>query len=54
MIMARWRKKWTTQVMINKMEERRKVKITNVKYRRLNNQLRRETDRAKEVDMEEK
>jgi hypothetical protein len=36
------------------MEERRIVKATNVKeYIRLNNELRRETDRAKEVYMEE-
>jgi hypothetical protein len=34
--------------MIKKMEKRRIAKTTNVKeYRRLNNQLRRETDRAK-------
>ena len=40
--------------MIKKMEEKRKAKTINVKeYRRLNNQLRRETDRAKEVYMEE-
>ena len=37
------------------MEERRIAKTINIKeYRRLNNQLRRETDRAKEVYMEEK
>ena len=48
------RKTWITETMIKKMEERRKVKTTNVKqYRRLNNQLRRETDKAKEVYMEE-
>ena len=36
------------------MEKRRTAKITNFKeYRRLNNQLRRETDRAKEVYMKE-
>ena len=40
--------------MINKMEGRRKAKTTKVKeWRRLNNPLRRETDRAKEVYMEE-
>ena len=34
------------------MEERRIAKSTNIKeYRRLNNQLRRETDRAKEVSI---
>ena len=36
------------------MEERRKAKITNVReYRRFNNQLRRKTNRAKEVYIEE-
>ena len=36
------------------MEERRIAKTINIKeYRRLNNQLRRETDKAKEVYMEE-
>ena len=36
------------------MEERRKAKSTNVKeHRRLNNQMRRETDRAEVVYMEE-
>ena len=40
--------------MIKKMEQRRITKTTNIKqYRRLNNQLRREPDRAKEVYMEE-
>ena len=40
--------------MIKKMEERRIPKTTNIKeYRRLINQLRRETDRAKEVYMQE-
>jgi len=40
--------------MINKMEERRRPETANVKeYRSLNNQLKRETDRAKEVYMEE-
>ena len=40
--------------MIKKMEERRIAKTTNIKgYRRLNSQLRRETDRAKEAHMEE-
>ena len=47
------RKPWITEAMINKMEER-KAKTTQVKeYRRLNSQLRRETDRAKEAHMEE-
>jgi len=36
------------------MEERKIAKTTNVKeYRRLNNQLKREIDRAKEVHMED-
>jgi hypothetical protein len=40
--------------MIKKMEERRIAKTTNTKeYRRLNNQLRIEIDRAKDVYMEE-
>jgi hypothetical protein len=40
--------------MIKKIEKRSTAKSTNVKeYRRLNNQLKRETDRAKEVYMEE-
>ena len=40
--------------MVKKMEGRKTAKTTNIKeYRRLNNQLRRETDRAKEVYMEE-
>ena len=48
------RKPWITEAMIKKMEERRIAKTTNIKEnRRLNNQLRRETDRAKEVYMEE-
>ena len=39
--------------MIKKIEERRIAKTTNVKeYRKLNNQLRRETYKAKEVCME--
>ena len=42
------RKPWITKAMIKKMEEIRIAKTTNVKeHRRLNNQLRRETDRAK-------
>jgi len=48
------RKAWITEAMMKKMEERRIAKITNIKeYRRLNNQLRREIDRAKKVYMEE-
>ena len=43
------RNPWITEAMIKKMEERRIAKTTNIKeYRRINNQLRRETDRAKE------
>ena len=46
------RKPRITEALINKMETRRIAKTTNVKaYRRLNNQLRRETDRDKEVYM---
>ena len=48
------RKPWITETMIKKMEERRIAKTTNIKaYRKLNNQLRRKTERAKEVYMEE-
>ena len=48
------RKSWITEAMIKTMEERRIAKTTTIKYYiRLNNQLRRETDRAKEVYMEE-
>jgi hypothetical protein len=48
------RKPWITEAMIKKMEERRIAKTTNIKkYKRLNNQRRRETDRAKEVYMKE-
>ena len=47
-------KPWKTETMIKKIEERRIAKTTNVKeYRRLNNQLKTKTDRAKEVYMEE-
>ena len=43
-------KQWTTEAIINEMEERRKVKTTNAKeYKGLNNHPRKETDRAKEV-----
>ena len=42
------RKPWITEAMITKMEERRIPKCTNIKeYRRLNNQLRKETDRGR-------
>ena len=48
------RKPWITEAMIKILEERRTAKTTNFKeYRRLNNEPRRETDRAKEVYMEE-
>jgi hypothetical protein len=41
---------WLTAIK----EKIRKTKTTNIKeYRRLNNQLRRETDRTKEVYMKE-
>ena len=50
----RARKPWITKEMLEKMEERRKCKNVNKEeYRRLNNALRRETDRAKEKYMEE-
>jgi hypothetical protein len=41
------RKPWITEATIKKMEQRRIAKTTTI-----NNQLRRETDRAKEVYME--
>ena len=48
------RKPWITEAMIKKMEERSLAKTTNIKkYRRLNNQLTRETDRVKKVYVEE-
>ena len=48
------RKPWITEAIIKKMEERRKAKTTNIEdYRRFNNQLRRKTDRAEEVYIEE-
>ena len=46
------RKPWVIRAMTSRMEERIKVKTTNVKdYRRCNNQLRRETDRAHMKDI---
>jgi len=47
------KKPWITSEMMNKMEERRKWKSINTqygkkKYRQLNNELRRETEKAKE------
>ena len=47
------KKPWITSEVMNKMRERRKWKNSNVpygkkKYRQLNNELRRETERAKE------
>ena len=48
------RKLCITEAMIQKMDRKRKAKTTKFKeYRRLNNQLRRETDRAEEVYMEQ-
>ena len=46
------KKAWVTEQMVNKMEERRKWKNVNTKhgramYRKLNNELRKETDRAR-------
>ena len=47
------RKPWISEALIKKMEKRRIAKTTNAnEYRSLNNQLR-ETDRAKEVYMQE-
>jgi len=48
------KKPWVTQEMLKKMEERRKFKSDNTEsgrkmYRRLNNELRRETERAREI-----
>ena len=53
-VQKRIRKPWVTQEMLDKMNERRKWKnITSDEgkrqYRKLNNQLRRETDKAKEL-----
>ena len=45
------RKLWTSQAMINK--KRKKGKRKRKECRRLNNQQRRETDRVREVYMEE-
>ena len=47
------KKPWITEEMVKKMEERRNCKSVNTdegrtKYRKLNNELRRETDKAKE------
>ena len=47
------KKEWITEEMLNKMDERRKWKNVNTEYgrkeyKRLNNELRRETDRAKD------
>jgi hypothetical protein len=48
------RKSWIADAMIQKIKERRIINTTNVEEnRKLNNQLRRETDGAKEVYMEE-
>ena len=52
------KKPWVTTDMIEKMDERRKWKNSNTEagrrnYRRLNNELRRETDRAKEIQLDE-
>jgi len=50
---VRPKKPWVTTVMLNKMDERRRYKSINTvegkkQYRQLNNELRRETDLAKE------
>ena len=48
------KKPWVTEEMIKKMDERKKWKNVNTEegrriYRRMNNQLRRITDKAKET-----
>src|SRR6478609_172649 len=48
------RKPWITTAIMEKMQERRKWKNKNIEegkrtYRRLNNELRRETDQAREI-----
>ena len=53
------KKTWVTGKMVEKMEKRRKWKNINTKdakrnYRKLNNELRRETNRAKEEWMKQK
>jgi hypothetical protein len=55
----RARKPWITQEMISKMDERRKWKSVNneqgrTNYRRVNNELRRATDKAKLEYLESK
>ena len=46
------RKPWITQAVIKTMKERRELKTKDCKeYGRLSNQLRRETDRVKEMYM---
>ncbi|KAI5715694.1 hypothetical protein M8J77_020891 [Diaphorina citri] len=52
------KKEWVTQAMIEKMDERRKWKNVSSEYgkqqyRKLNNELRRESDRAREKWMQE-
>jgi len=54
----RAKKPWVTEEMLRKMDERRRWKQVNTpegkqQYRKLNNELRRETDRAKEKYWEE-
>lgn len=54
----RSRKEWITQDILDKMEERRKWKNDGTEhgrnqYKKLNNELRRETDKAREKWMEE-
>ena len=53
------KKPWITGKMLEKIEERRKWKNINTeeakrKYRKLNNELRRETNKAKEECMKQK
>lgn len=42
------RKPWITQDMLEKWDKQRKQNINTVEYRKLNNELRRETERGKE------
>ena len=52
------KKPWVTTNMIEKMNERKKWKHSNTEtgrrnYRKLDNELRRETDKAKEIQLDE-
>jgi len=52
------KKQWVAQEMLNKMDERRRFKHQNaelekMEYRRLNGEIRKETEKAKEIWLEE-